>query len=368
MCSQTSAGVPDFWIGVVCAASGDIVLNFGINLQRLAHIRIAQAMAVGAPVPKHYTLHPIWISGMVVYLVGNLGSAFGLAYTPQSVITPIGSVSIVSNLAFARFMIGERIGLPTLLGVALILAGVVTIVTAADATCTVETVDSLLAKWKQRTFLTFAGVQLSILSCWQVYVILVEQRMRKESEGTPRCLSEVQKKTLRLAYTVLASMYATWTVLLVKSIGELVKETFRGANQLLRWETYMLLIGGLTSAPAQVRYLNAGLRHFESLFVIPVFYAFWVFGSILMGGFYFGEFSRFTAAKYGAFAAGVIINVSGVAVISTRAIDTRDDERGPSVTPVALETGPVPGPTISTTAGLPSIKHSPAVVRYVDKH
>lgn len=68
-------------------------------------------------------------------------------------------------------------------------------------------------------------------------------------------------------------MYATWTVLLVKSLGELVKGTFRGENQFVRYETYLLLLGAIVSMPSQIRYLNAGLRHFESLFIVPVYAA-----------------------------------------------------------------------------------------------
>ena len=50
----------------------------------------------------------------------------GLTFTPQSVITPIGSVSLVSNLCFARLLLGEEFGFRTLGSVAAIMAGVVT--------------------------------------------------------------------------------------------------------------------------------------------------------------------------------------------------------------------------------------------------
>jgi hypothetical protein len=131
-------------------------------------------------------------------------------------------------------------------------------------------------------------------------------------------------------------MYATWTVLLIKSLGELVKETFRGENQLTRYQTYLLLLGAVVSMPSQIRYLNAGLRHFESLFIIPVFYVFWVFGSITMGGLYFDEFRDFLPWHYGAFAAGVVTNALGVVVLASRSVDTRE----PATTaPVAVDAG-----------------------------
>ena len=125
MCdAQNGADVPDFWLGVVSSTVGSIVLNFGLNLQRYAHLKLA---LVPVSDRTHYTRHPMWILGFVIFLVGNLGDAVGLTFTPQSVITPIGSVSLVSNLVFARLLLKERIGLPTFGGVVLIIAGVIMI-------------------------------------------------------------------------------------------------------------------------------------------------------------------------------------------------------------------------------------------------
>ncbi|KAJ1620157.1 magnesium transporter, partial [Pavlovales sp. CCMP2436] len=292
-----------FWLGVAASLIGDVVLNFGINLQRFAHIKL-EKLPIGERV--HYTRHPIWIGGFIIFLVGNLGDAVGLSFTPQSVITPIGSVSLVSNLLFARVLLKEQINISTLVGVFLIVGGVVTIVTTSNTACTVETLDTLLARWRRTDFVIFTVCQIVVLACLNAYVYRVERRMKLESEGTTKCLLDWQGRRLRVAYPILASMYATWTVLLIKSIGELIKETFRGNNQLLRWETYMLLIGVIISAPSQLRYLNAGLRHFEALFIVPVFYVFWIFGSITVGGIYFDEFMGFKQWQYGVFAAGVV--------------------------------------------------------------
>jgi drug/metabolite transporter (DMT)-like permease len=59
----------------------------------------------------------------LIFAIGNGGDAVGLTFTPQSVITPIGSVSLVSNLVFAWLLLRETIGLPTLGGVLLIIGG-----------------------------------------------------------------------------------------------------------------------------------------------------------------------------------------------------------------------------------------------------
>lgn len=333
MCDVSNgADVPDFWLGVVASTLGSIILNLGLNLQRYAHIKLEERSQENR---AHYTRNPIWLFGFAIFIIGNLGDAVGLSFTPQSVITPIGSVSLVSNLLFARLLLKEKIGLPTYGGVLLIIGGVIMIVVTSNNACTVETVDTLLRRWRQVPFLIFTAIHLSLLFPLNFYVWRQERRMRIESEGTIGCLAVWEGKRLRAAYSVLASMYATWTVLLIKSIGELFKATFRGSNQLVRWEAWMLVFAALLSAPLQLRYINAGLRHFEALFVVPVFYAFWVFGSVTVGGIYFGEFDSYVAWQYGVFVCGVLTNVVGVSVLASRSIDTRDMPATP-LTPVQL--------------------------------
>mmetsp|Transcript_23088 Transcript_23088/g.77485 ORF Transcript_23088/g.77485 Transcript_23088/m.77485 type:complete len:382 (-) Transcript_23088:665-1810(-) len=332
---EADASIPDFWLGVFASLVGSVVLNFGINVQRLAHVRMA---ARPPDARRPYVKDPLWLAGFLVFAVGNSGDAIGLTFTPQSVITPIGSISLVSNLAFARWLNKEHVGYGTLASVALIIGGVLAIVLSADSSCSQADVEALIRNWSKPAMIAFAVVHLAVLACANAFVVGKERRMRAAGAGhvadgigalTPR-----ERRELRLAYALVASMYATWTVLLVKSVGELLKETFRGDNQFLRFEAYLLLLGAVVSAPLQVFYLNSGFALFESLFIVPAFYSFWCFGSILVGAFYWGEFDGFRPWQYGTFAVGVVANVAGVALLSFRAIDSRAQE---------TSTAPAPG-------------------------
>lgn len=145
MCdTQNSAAVGDFWVGVVASTVGSIILNLGINLQRYAHLKLEMTAVAQR---THYTRHPMWLLGFLIFALGNGGDAVGLTFAPQSVITPIGSVSLVSNLLFARILLKETIGLPTYGGVVLIIGGVITIVTTSVSGCTKETLDTLLLRY-----------------------------------------------------------------------------------------------------------------------------------------------------------------------------------------------------------------------------
>ena len=161
--------LPDFWIGVVASLFGSVVLNFGLNLQKYAFNRRDDTVrATGTPAPPVCT-DKIWLLGFCVFVAGNFGDFVGLTFTPQSVITPIGSISLVSNLFFAKFLLGERIGFRTFIALAFIVSGVIAIVLSSSDVfpCgTDETIDSLLMRWEQSGFLVFAifhGLFLVIL-------------------------------------------------------------------------------------------------------------------------------------------------------------------------------------------------------------
>lgn len=342
MCDQDAdASVPDFWLGVMASTVGSIVLNLGINLQRLAHTKMA---ALPVEERRPYVRDPLWLFGFAIFILGNAGDAIGLTFTPQSVITPIGSVSLVSNLFFARCLIKEHIGLQTLASVVLIIGGVLAIVLSADSTCSVETVDTILTHWSQTPFIVFAALHVVAMLAVNVFVVLKERKMAASQSDKLSLLTPSERKQLRFAYPLVASMYATWTVLLVKTVGELLKETFRGENQFTRWEAYMFFLGAALSAPLQVYYLNSGLRLFESLFIVPAFYFAWVCGSVAVGASYWGEFDGFMDWQFGVFCTGIATSIAGVFLLSGRAIEssvgiTSTTQATVEAAPVAKEDG-----------------------------
>lgn len=62
--------------------------------------------------------------------------------------------------------------------------GVVTIVTTATASCSEETLGTLLARWAVPRFIIFACCHVSVLAVLNVYVSRVERRMVREFEGS----------------------------------------------------------------------------------------------------------------------------------------------------------------------------------------
>ena len=283
--------------------------------------------------------------GFAVFLLGNTGDAIGLTFTPQSVITPIGSISLVSNLFFAKLLLGEKIGIRTLIAVCFIICGVIFIVVSssnANGCGSTETMETLMVRWRQPGFVVFAIFHAFFLIVIFICVVVTEKKMIKRNAfkiasivpavqeqmniHIPSLLNLTPKQRtfLRFGYPLLGSLFASWTVLLSKSVGELIKVSARqsSSNQLTYWEAWLMLIGLIVSLPCQVIYLNKGLIFFEAMYIVPIFYSVWCLSSITMGALYFREFDNFQLGNFVFFFIGVVLDITGGIMLQYRQIET----------------------------------------------
>ena len=360
---NSNAGTGDFWIGVIASLLGSVILNLGLNIQKLAFVRNSKVPPEDRkPVYKNW----LWMFGFVVFALGNAGDAVGLTFTAQSIITPIGAIALVSNLFFARLLIGEEIGCKTSIAIVSIILGVVSIVVSGNTNCSSVTLKTLKIKFVKPGFLIFAVIHMGTLICLLIYTCKKEKQMMvdMETDVTPSLSMEslvlgdskaapqtkvvpvvvggkkvrrvnvgllhfttLEKNRLRIAYPLLASCFAAWTVLLSKSVGELVKESARsGESEFKHVETWLIFAGFLCSLPCQIMYINKGLVHFESMYIIPVFYSVWLIGSILMGALFWDEFAEFVLWQFIVFGLGVAFVMIGVVLLQQREIVLDDEE------------------------------------------
>lgn len=137
---------------------------------------------------------------------------------------------------------------------------------------------------------------------------------------------------LPLSYAALGGMMASYTVLFAKSlINLLVTSIFDGQNQFTSVLAWVILVVTVVTAVSQVYWINMGLKKYDALLQVPVFFTIWVLLDIVGGGIYYGEFNGFTPTKYVLFCLGVLIVFFGVALLAKRlALLAKEDVEGPS--------------------------------------
>ncbi|KAF9429692.1 NIPA-like protein 3 [Podila epigama] len=136
---------------------------------------------------------------------------------------------------------------------------------------------------------------------------------------------------LPLAYASLGGMMASYTVLFAKSlINLLVTSIFDGDNQFTSFLAWVILIVTVVTAVSQVYWINMGLKKYDALLQVPVFFTVWVLLDIVGGGVYYDEFANFTAKQYVLFSLGVLIVFFGVALLAKRlAVLAKEDVETP---------------------------------------
>ena len=93
-------------VGVVLAAAASIISNLGLNFQKLTHIKISD---LDEHAKKHYYKNGVWMAGLFMIILGSICDFAALAFGAQSIIAPLGSLTLVANVFFAPCLLGETL-------------------------------------------------------------------------------------------------------------------------------------------------------------------------------------------------------------------------------------------------------------------
>ncbi|CAG8545789.1 4315_t:CDS:2 [Acaulospora morrowiae] len=354
---------------------------------------------------KQIVVSPLWVVGFLIYLVGTMMGFIALQFAPQSLIAPLGAVSLVTNLLIAPILHSQKLTFFDIFGVVVIIGGSVVITVFSGVVSQGQSnykLCVLMALFRRPSTIIY----LSIISCFiaiLIFFIKLESRNAEtdvDDFSTPETTSENhndrsslekwsipksseerkmqneiyldddeninnirsrrltlvsieereeeidnvdwnrrysvksngdsksflikrrgfrEKFLLPIAYAVLASSMATLTTLFAKSLINLLTQTFvhqdNQFNNLLSW--IILLVTSVT-AVGQVYWLNIGLKKYDALIQVPIFFCNWSLYDIIGGGIYYDEFKNFTTIKYLEFALGVMMIFFGVVLLSKR--------------------------------------------------
>jgi len=104
------------WVtGAVINVFGSIGINFGTNLLKLGHnqrerLALLEAPECGEKSDFKGIIHfQSWRVGMLIFALGNCLNFISFGYAAQSLLAALGSVQFISNVAFAYFVLEEKV-------------------------------------------------------------------------------------------------------------------------------------------------------------------------------------------------------------------------------------------------------------------
>uniref|UniRef100_A0A0D6QXR1 Probable magnesium transporter n=1 Tax=Araucaria cunninghamii TaxID=56994 RepID=A0A0D6QXR1_ARACU len=310
------------WItGAVINLLGSIGINFGTNLLKLGH---NQRERLAVEFGEKSDFKPIiyfqsWRIGLLIFALGNCLNFISFGYAAQSLLAALGSVQFISNIAFAYFVLKEKVTGRVLLATALIVSGNVFLVAFGNHQSPVYTPEQLLDKYTNRVFLLY---YLGL-----VLIVAVNHSIYRKGElllsiSGKHNVKSYWHQLLPLSYAVVSGAIGSNSVLFAKSLSSFLRLSIGGNSHLHGWFTYLILVLFLCTAAFWMARLNDGLALFNAILIVPMFQIAWTFFSILTGFIYFQEYQVFNMLRTSMFLIGISLIFAGISLLAP------DDSKG----------------------------------------
>ncbi|CAI2168427.1 18075_t:CDS:2 [Funneliformis geosporum] len=312
------------FIGVIFAVTGNILISVALNLQKNAHNELqrlqlafinnsnthSQAASFGSDLSSrslhtqnddsyevlldpeqysetNYLRSKAWWTGIILMIIGELGNFMAYAFAPASVVAPLGTVALISNVILAPIMLKERFRKQDLIGILIAIIGAVVVVLDPEA---------IWNAIKQTPFIIYFIITATLAS----FLMYLSDRI-----GHKTCFVDLS----------LVAIFGGYTVLATKSISSMLTMTY--VAMFTYSITYFLLIILMSTAVLQIKFLNKALRQFDSTEVIPTQFVLFTISAIIGSAVLYKDFADMNFWKFAGFLIGCISTFVGVYFITS---------------------------------------------------
>jgi uncharacterized membrane protein len=287
----------------------------------------------------------MWLLGISLVIAGAVADFMALGFADQIIVAPIGSMTLVTNLLFAPFFSKEKLSKMDVFATVVIVCGcTMAVIFARPETPEEYTMESFLGFYSDPRFLFYVVAIFGIVALVYRGIVKVENSLKdveRVGEGDYTLVADRPKSDdddrmdllnrlagewwgrivlleyTRFGYACISGVTGAQSVMFAKAIAVTVVNG--------EWEyfqkplTYVILVGLGTSVYLQLKWSNKALQHFDALYVVPVFQAFWIGFSIISGMIVYQESQKLSWLQLGLFSVGVMITMSGIYILSQHA-------------------------------------------------
>ena len=212
-------------VGVAMSIVASISSNMGMNMQKLSFLRES---VKARDRQRSYVRQPIWLLGLLVIIIGSVGDFAALGFAAQSLIAPVGGMTLVANIFFAFFFLGERVPKRDVFATLLIMGGIVVITIFGNKEEGCYDLDDLIDRYQRTPFASTARPSSARALCY----IACGRRCGKRKALGPSSKDHrrVWRKVHRFCFPC-PSGITVQSVIFAKSLAELIKHSFEVENQ-----------------------------------------------------------------------------------------------------------------------------------------
>ncbi|ORZ22823.1 magnesium transporter NIPA-domain-containing protein [Lobosporangium transversale] len=256
-----------------------------------------------------YLRSKAWWLGMTLMILGECGNFLAYGYAQASIVAPLGTVALVSNVILAPLMLKEPFRRRDLVGIIIAVIGTIVVVINSKESEVKLTPESLVAALLQTRFIVYF-----VLCC-----ILV---------GVLASLSDTIGSEYIVIDLGIVAIFGGYTVLATKGVSSLVSLSF---YKMFTYPiAYLLVFVMVSTAVLQIKFLNKSLQRFDSTQVIPTQFVLFTTSAIIGSGILYNDFDEMDFNKAFNFLTGCCMTFLGVYFITShRGID--DQPTAPAV-------------------------------------
>ncbi|KAF8314714.1 DUF803-domain-containing protein [Clavulina sp. PMI_390] len=267
-----------------------------------------------------YLKSKLWWFGFALMNIGEIGNFLSYGFAPASLVAPLGAFALIANCFFAPLMLKEKFQKLDLLGLALCIVGIITIVIGGKTSDIRLDPDGLIGAISQPIFIAYSIICV-VAAC--TLAVLSNRRIGQEVVWID---------------TGLCGLFGGFTVLSTKGVSTLLSLAW---IQIFKfWITYPLILTLLLTGVAQIRYLNRALMKFDSKVVIPTQFVLFNLSAIVGSAVLYRDFDKLPFERMVIFLYGCAATFLGVFVLARPATNTDGPvEESGDATDTASEAG-----------------------------
>lgn len=248
-------------VGIILAITSGVLIGSSFVFKKKGLLRSQAGRTAGEGVA--YLKSPLWWTGMIMMILGEICNFAAYAFVEALVVTPMGALSVVICAILSSIFLKEKLTFFGWLGCALCIIGSVIIALNGPQESTPGQISEFKKLFIAPGFLAYISVLVAIALSIIIYF-------------GPR-----YGKRNMLWYLAVCSTIGGISVSVTTGLGAAIVTTAMGLNQFNNWFTYFLMAFVAVTLVTEVYYLNVALALFNTAMVTPTYYVLFSFCSMV---------------------------------------------------------------------------------------
>ncbi|CAE6506369.1 unnamed protein product [Rhizoctonia solani] len=248
-------------VGIILAVSSGVLIGSSFVFKKKGLISSQKGGPAGEGVG--YLKSPLWWTGMIMMIIGELCNFGAYAFVEAIVVTPLGALSVVICAILSSIFLNEKLTFFGWIGCIQCIIGSIVIALNAPEEQSVTTIAEFKKLFLAPGFLSFGSVVIVVAL---VIIFYFAPRYGKKS---------------MLWYILVCSLIGGLSVSCTQGLGASIVTSIRGENQFKNWFIYFLLVFVVVTLLTEIYYLNIALALFNTAMVTPTYYVIFTFCTLV---------------------------------------------------------------------------------------